>query len=275
MQNLINRVVHVLTVFVLLSLLTSLFGCAPRISSQAEIETFMRAGPIKSEDDYNNTTGLKSHTGPYRVMKGDILEFQMPAILRVISADLPEWLRPVNGHNFTEPYLARVNQDGQITLPIIGTLLVSGKTLAQVEATVVDAYYPKYVVNRPMVVCEIKQYQYESERIFTVMGLVNVPGAFPYPSDVQYNLMEALAFAGGLDMVADPRYLKIFRQDESGEVLSITFKVDKKTQSDAFAFLIKPGDLVYVDHTFNTRLNKFMSDVFHITFGAETQYRDF
>jgi hypothetical protein len=54
-------------------------------------------------------TGLKSHTGPYRVIPGDILEFQMPAVLRVISSDLPQWLRPVYGRRDVEPFLARVS----------------------------------------------------------------------------------------------------------------------------------------------------------------------
>jgi len=252
-------------------------GCGPKLTSPEQVREFEKAGPIKSEIEVglDGVTGLKSHTGPYRVIPGDILEFQMPAVLRVISSDLPEWLRPVYGRRDIEPYLVRVSQTGIVTLPIVGELHVAGKTLAQIEASVIDAYHPKYVVNPPMVVCEVKKYQMESQRVFAVIGLVKDSGVFPYPADVQYTLMEALAFAGGLDMVADPRYLKIYRKDANGDLVSATFGVDKKSVADTYALVIKPGDLIYVDHTLRTRVNKFLSDVFHITVGADTRYRGF
>jgi protein involved in polysaccharide export with SLBB domain len=253
-------------------------GCGPKVSSPDIVREFEKAGPIRSKAEVAATygvTGLKSHVGPYRVIPGDILEFQMPAVLRVISSDLPLWLRPVYGRTDVEPYLVRVSQTGVITLPIVGELNVAGKTLAQIEALVIDVYHPKYVVNPPMVVCEIKKYQRESERVFAVVGLVKGSGVFPYPADVQYNLMEALAFAGGLDMVADPRYLKIYRKDASGDLVSATFGIDKQSMADTYAIVIKPGDLIYVDHTLRTRINKFVTDVFHITIGADTRYTGF
>jgi len=254
--------------------LQMIVGCGPRLPEDEQLRQFNRAGPVKTRTDVSGVTGLKGHTGPYRVFCGDILEFQMPAVLRVISSDLPEWLRPVYGHKDVEPYLVRVNQEGKITLPIVGQISVAAKTLAQVEALVVDAYYPKYVVNHPMVICEVKQYRWENERVFTVLGLVKESGAFPYPPDVQYNLTEALAFAGGFDMVADPRYVKVYRQDDEGEVVSAAFKVDDKSMYKAYSVTIKPGDVIYVDHTLRTRVNQFLSDVFHITVGADTRYRE-
>jgi hypothetical protein len=81
--------------------------------------------------------------------------------------------------------------------------------------------------------------------------------------------MQALAFAGGLDMVADPRYVKVFRQDIDGEVVQAVFGIgDEEGLKNAYEVAVKPGDVVYVDHTFRTRMNKFMADMFHITVGA-------
>lgn len=249
-----------------------LAGCGGPLSGPDEVAGFAKAGPTRSEADFQDATGIKSRVGPYRVMSGDILEFQMPAVLRVISSDLPDWLKPVIGHSYYEPYLVRVTPDGTITLPIVGQIPAGGRTLAEIEALAIDAYYPKYVVNRPMVVCEVKKYQSENERVFAVLGLVNKSGVFPYPPDLQYNLMEALAFAEGLDMVANPRYVKIYRQDSNGEVVAATFGVDKKSLADAYGVVVKPGDLIYVDHTFRTRVNRFMADVFHVTFGVGAGY---
>lgn len=267
-----SRCSWVCLVCFLAGLFLGVAGCGSKLSRPDEVAKFHGAGPVKSETDSTGAVGLKGRPGPYRVVPGDILEFQMPAVLRVISSDLPEWLRPVYGHKDIEPYLARVGPSGTVTLPIVSEIQAAGRTLAQIEASAIDAYYPAYVVNLPMVVCEVKKYQSENERVFAVVGLVNKSDVFPYPPDVQYNLTEALAFAGGLDMVANPRYVKVYRQGADGEVVSATFGVDKKSLADAYNVVIKPGDVVYVDHTFRTRVNKFLADVIHITFGVGGNY---
>lgn len=259
--------------FALACCVSLLAGCNPKLSTPEQLNRFEEAGPIATGTDVIGLGG-EHQIGPYRVVPGDILEFQMPAVLRVISTEFSEWLKPVYGRRDYEPYLVRVSDAGTITLPIVGEILVGGMTLSEIEAVVIDAYYPKYVVNRPMVVCEVEKYQRESERVFTVMGLVRNPNAFAYPPDVQYNLMESLAYAGGLDMTADPRYVKVYRQDSNGEIVSATFSVDSKSFLDAYAVAIKPGDVIYVDHTLRTRINQFISDVFTVRVGAYTDIRD-
>ena len=256
------------------SMLFFLQGCEPRISTPDQINKFEMAGPQSTNNIVVGLGGFRQ-TGPYRVIPGDILEFQMPAVLRVVSSEFTEWLKPIYGRKDYEPYLVRISDEGFITLPIVGQLSVGGKTLSEIEALVLDAYYPKYVVNQPMIVCEVAKYRRENERVFTVLGLVNKPNAFPYPPDVQYNLMEALAFAGGLNMTAEPRFLKVYRQDESGEILSATFGVDSKSIIDAYGVMIKPGDVIYVDHTLRTRINQFLSDAFDVRIGAYQDIRDF
>jgi protein involved in polysaccharide export with SLBB domain len=243
-----------------------LAGCDSSLSSPEDVTKFEKAGPIQAAMNFDSLA--KGKPGPYQVIPGDVLEFQMHVSLRIVSSELPDWLRPSYGYKEIEPYLVRVSDAGTITLPIIGDIQVAGKTLAEIEALVKNAYYPKYVVNPPMLFCQVKEYQGKHERIFTVMGLVNKPDTYDYPPDVQYNLIEALAFAGGLDMVADPRYVKVFRQDANGQVLQTTFDIGDKALKNAYAIAIKPGDLIYVDHTLRTRMNKFLSDVFHITIGA-------
>ena len=250
--------VHLLVISVLV-----LVGCGPALSPPEEVKQFDNAGP---EIQGVGMFGQSGRTGAYRVVCGDLLEMQMPTIFLVISSDLSESIQKI------KPFLCRVNDEGVITLPIVGQLEVSGRTLAEIEALVVEAYYPKYVVNRPSVVCTVEEYKNENDRVFTVMGLVKRPSAFPYPPDVQYNLMEALAFAGGFNLVADPRYVKIYRQDSRGEIVSATFGIDNDSLEDAYTVLIKPGDVVYVDHTFRTRTNVFLSDVLRIGVGADVRY---
>lgn len=257
----------------LLFLVLLFAGCNPSVSSPEQVARFKEAGLVQAAADLDRLE--KGKPGPYRVVPGDVLEFQMHASLRVVSSELPDWLKPSYSFREIESYLVRISDSGTVTLPIIGDIQVAGKTLAEVEQTVKKAYYPKYVVNPPMLVCQVKEYQAEHERVFTVMGLVNKPDAYPYPPDVQYNLMEALAFAGGLDMVADPQYVQVFRQDTDGQVLQATFDISDKALKDAYGIAIKPGDVICVNHTISTRINKFLSEVFHITVGGRIDAADF
>ena len=111
--------------------------------------------------------------------------------------------------------------------------------------------------------------------LFTVMGLVNSPGNFPYPPDVQYTLMQAMGFAGGLNLIAEPRYATIYRLKRDGMSVSATFPIKGKTKlADASNTLIKPGDIVAVEHTPRTRTALFLDRAFRINVGTYWSLND-
>lgn len=265
------RIIIFAHTFVSVLCLLYLAGCGPALSSPEQIRQFEKAGPITSEVLIEGEGYPEARIGPYRVVCGDLLELQIPAIVRVVSSDVSGLLEADLNTNLSRPYSCRVNDDGNISLPIVGEIPVAGKTVSQIESSIVQAYYPKYVVNVPMVVCQVAKYQRENERVFTVMGLVNRPNTFPYPPDVVYNLTEALAFAGGLDMVAEPRYVKLYRQSASGEIVSAVIGVDSKSITSAYNVSIKPGDVICVDQTLRTRTNQFLAGLFHVGVGAEAR----
>ncbi len=116
-------------------------GCnGPVISSIEQVREFNKAGPLASEGDVDSSVKVQSHIGPYRVVRGDVLELQMPVVLRVVSSEFSAWLKPAYGRKDYEPYLVRVSDAGTITLPIVGKLPAAGKTLSEIEALVIDAY---------------------------------------------------------------------------------------------------------------------------------------
>jgi polysaccharide biosynthesis/export protein len=100
------------------------------------------------------------------------------------------------------------------------------------------------------------------ERAFSVIGLVKKTGVFQYPLPRRYNLMQALATAGGVDETAAPRYATIYRRRADGSVLGATFKIDGTDLTDASNVLIKDGDVIAVDHTQGSWLRQFFSQVF-------------
>ena len=114
--------------------------------------------------------------------------------------------------------------------------------------------------------------------LFSVVGLVNRPGNFPYPPDVQYNLMQALAFAGGFNLAADPRYASVYRLKPDGTIASAIFKlvnVGNGLQfTDSLNVHIKPGDIVAVEHTPRTRAKVWWDRVFRFYISTYVRPQD-
>ncbi len=104
--------------------------------------------------------------------------------------------------------------------------------------------------------------------LFSVLGLVVKPGNFPYPPGARYNLTQAIAFAGGLDPVARPYYVTIYRLNEDGSVARAPFRLLKNDKfTDALGTPIRPGDVVAVEHTPRMRVNSAVRDLLKINFG--------
>lgn len=109
------------------------------------------------------------------------------------------------------------------------------------------------------------------EQSISIVGLVARPGNMLYPPGARYTLLQAIAFAGGLDLVANPRYVSVYRLAPDGHIVSATFQlVNPRRQqqlTDTLALPLKPGDVVSVEHTPRTRTNVFFDRVFRISLG--------
>jgi protein involved in polysaccharide export with SLBB domain len=184
-----------------LHLLTATFVCAaallvgcqePKMSSSQQIEAFELAGPITPKVDIDQLLSAKDNYGVYTVGAGDVLELQMPTILTAVSPKLYKDLQYQQQQ--VQPYLCRVSDTGTITLPILGEMKVEGKTLAQIEAEIVSAYCPKYIITQPSVVCNVKEYYLKD---ITVVGAVVQPGVYKLQSN-EMSLVNALMKAGGI-----------------------------------------------------------------------------
>jgi len=85
-------------------------------------------------------------------------------------------------------------------------------------------------------------------------------------------MMQALGFAGGLDRAVDPRFATVYRLKPDGTIAGETFAVadvkDAAQLIDTMNTLIKPGDIVFVEHTPRTRTKEFLDRVFRINFGT-------
>jgi len=119
---------------------------------------------------------------------------------------------------------------------------------------------------------DIVEVEWLNPETFTVIGLVNRPGPFTYPPGVEYNLLQAIASAGGMDKVADPQYVKVYRQKEDGQIIDATFKLNDRRITSAAGIKIKPGDVVSVEQTSRTKARLLFAEIFRVTFGVNAFY---
>lgn len=104
-------------------------------------------------------------------------------------------------------------------------------------------------------------------QLFTVIGLVRIPGAHPYPPHARYSLHQAIAIAGGVNDVADPHYAKVYRSNGNGIVAVGCFKLTGNDQLIASQIEIKPGDIVSLEHTTRTRIRVLLAEIMRIGAG--------
>jgi protein involved in polysaccharide export with SLBB domain len=241
-----------------------LVGCSDEVSlpSKQQLVRFEQAGPAIPTVGMDRLQTARMHEAP---LSGEVLEITMPSILLVVTTD------ESSAGAADTPYLSRVSETGTITLPAVGEIEVAGRTLAQIESAIIDAYYPKLTPTRPSVFVRLAEQQGLEQPLFTVMGLVNSPGNFPYPPSVRYNIMQALGFAGGLNLAMDPRFATVYRLTPSGNILSASFAVvnqDEVSLTHALSMVVKPGDIVVVEHTPRTRTKEFLDRVLRVNFGT-------
>jgi protein involved in polysaccharide export with SLBB domain len=165
-------------------------GCYDNLTlpTTGEFVEFQGIGPTGPAIDMGNLVRARLTTGPCRVVPDEVIEFTMPAILRVVTADGSD------PSEETEPFICRVTNNGTVSLPVVGDVRVAGKTLGEIESVVAKAYYPDYMQTYPAIyakVLEPKTYK------VSISGAVDQPGIYQLRGD-QMSIVALLMAAGGI-----------------------------------------------------------------------------
>jgi len=136
---------------------------------------------------------------------------------------------------------ARVNSEGAVSLPLLGSVKLAGLTLNQAAARLTELYGRDYLVNPKINVMLISY----AKRRFTVLGQVNRPGSYEMPegSPSGIDLLEAIAIAGGYTRIAAPERISIKRRDQ---VMRVDAKKIARRGGSEGGFRVEPGDTITV-----------------------------
>lgn len=136
----------------------------------------------------------------------------------------------------------RLSQDTTISLPLIGSVDLSGKTVREAQE-LVRKLYVQYLVN-PQINITVKEYAKET---VNVLGAVNTPGAITIPPEQPLKLLDAITRAGGFSRLADRKKVKLTRLNGDGKTSTYVINADDIIQSNSSEpWILSKGDVIYV-----------------------------
>ena len=139
----------------------------------------------------------------------------------------------------------RVDINGNIEFPLLGTLHVEGLTISQVTDLIRERIIEGGYINDPLVMVEILNFKY------TVLGAVRNNGVKTADGD-RVTLLEAIADAGDLTANAAIDRVAVIR--EVGETRQILYHdLRSKDIFESPCFYLQQNDIVYVEPKYKKR----------------------
>lgn len=211
---------------VLAALCLCLAGCgggSAGVKAGGAAREVQSSGPTMAPPDTTSSGGVYTGVSDYRIGPLDVIEISVFQV-----ADLNRTVR--------------VNTRGEISLPLIGALQAGGLTIQELEKSIGAKLEAKYLQN-PQVTAFVKEYT--SQRV-TLEGAVKSPGIFPLSG--RTSLLQAVAMAGGLDPLANPRGIVVFRQI-GGKKMAAVFDIKAIRAGTAEDPIIYGDDIIVVDQS--------------------------
>ena len=154
----------------------------------------------------------------------------------------------VDGNMEVLSHRAQINQQGMVTLPLVGDVEINGYSLNKARGIIAETY-GAYYVNPPVIMLSLTVDPGDGEwGAVTVIGRVGQPGRVPLSSQNGMNLTEAIQLAGGFSGSAKKSDIRIARIGDDGKKIKVSVdfeEIGKKGNADADIKLIA-GDIVYV-----------------------------
>ena len=121
----------------------------------------------------------------------------------------------------------RVNDRGNLAIPLLGSIPANGLTTVGLEHGIEDRLKEKKVLLNPAVSVEVTGY-----RPVFILGEVTKPGQYPYQPNM--TVLTAVAIAGGFTYRAQTGYASVVRAENGSDVEG---KVTRTTR-------VRPGDVI-------------------------------
>ncbi|WP_158557088.1 polysaccharide biosynthesis/export family protein [Mucilaginibacter conchicola] len=184
-------------------------------------------------------TAQQAKPTPYRIQSQDALQIRNLQNVRYIIDDGPSSSvssgSGSGGSGSGQTY--QVEDDGTITLPVLGHVQVAGLTRPQ-AAKLIEDLYRKNLLKDPIIELKVTNLK------VTLLGEVKSPGNIPLLKD-NITLVEMIGQAGGLTTGANEKNIKIIRGKGKNQEVHIIDLSDLRSVSDPRT-IMQNGDIIYV-----------------------------
>jgi polysaccharide export outer membrane protein len=133
----------------------------------------------------------------------------------------------------------RVDDRGEIVLPVGGAVSVKGLTAEQAETAIEERFRQKNILRDPHV--EVFVLEYATQGV-TVAGEVKTPGVYPWVA--KQTVLGFISVAGGVTASAS-KTVSVSRKDREQV---ITFQLNNSPQGNGGDIDVQPGDRILVAH---------------------------
>ncbi|MBU3004348.1 polysaccharide biosynthesis/export family protein [Paraglaciecola arctica] len=136
---------------------------------------------------------------------------------------------------FNEPELglkeAKISDDGNISVPLLGQVQVKGKTVIEVEALLTKLFGDDYL-KKPSVTVAVSEY-----RPFYINGEIKKPGSYSYRTNMTVQM--AITIAGGFTERASKKEIYLLPEGNESQRRKVTLGDE-----------VQPGDVITIDESF-------------------------
>jgi len=145
--------------------------------------------------------------------------------------------------------IARVDSKGSVNLPLVGEVVVAGKSVSEAQKIIEAAYREGRFLRNPQVTINIEEY---APREVSIQGMVRNPGRFPLPIEAAMTVLELVTKAGGLTDTAKGTAITVTRITPEGKKVVFTVDVESlikgkdRAKATDNSLVLLPGDIVYV-----------------------------
>lgn len=140
---------------------------------------------------------------------------------------------------------ARLGADGTALFPLVGTVDLGGKTVA--EATdLLQKRYAQGFVKDPHILVTVLEYR---KSTFSILGQVVRPGIYEIPEGTHMSIVDAILMAGGFTRTAAQNNVRVKRTVKGKPTVFKVHAGDMADSSDVSPFEIEPGDIIKVNES--------------------------
>lgn len=145
--------------------------------------------------------------------------------------------------------ISRVDAQGNVNLPLVGSVKVAGFNIDQAERAIETAYKDGRFLRDPKVTINVEEY---APREVSIQGQIRSPGRYPLPIESSMTILELVTRAGGLTDTAKGTAINITRVHPDGKKEVFTVDVESMIRGKRGAnvadnsLVLQTGDIIFV-----------------------------